>query len=298
MVYDRFGDRARHGRPRGPEQGRLREPTSKTALVNILEKILGPRHPALQEPVQRARARARPGRPARPGRREDRPRPGRPGRPGGQVAHRPGRQRPGADARARRACSSAWPTASWPPTSPSTRSRPKPARPTPGPGSSRSIFTVAKGRIDPPQGRRGHRRHGQEDRRDQPRAAAGPGLARRVVGAFLLFSLLLTALWFYLLSLHPIRTAWKYFLMAGLTLSLALLLYRLGVVSGRSGQPQRPLLPVPERREHRLRHPLPVRRPALRLPDDQRRGPDLRRPQQPAGRLPARAAISSWRSSA
>ncbi len=48
------------------------------------------------------------------------------------------------------------------------------------------------------------------------------------LGAFLLFSLLLTALWFYLLSLQPFRTAWKYFLMSGLTLGLALLLDRLG----------------------------------------------------------------------
>lgn len=48
------------------------------------------------------------------------------------------------------------------------------------------------------------------------------------LGAFLLFSLLLTALWFYLLSLQPFRTAWKYYLMAGLTLALALVLDRLG----------------------------------------------------------------------
>ncbi len=50
------------------------------------------------------------------------------------------------------------------------------------------------------------------------------------VGAFMLFSLLLTALWFYLLSLHPFRGALKHFLMAGLTLGLALLLYRLGSI--------------------------------------------------------------------
>jgi putative nucleotidyltransferase with HDIG domain len=50
------------------------------------------------------------------------------------------------------------------------------------------------------------------------------------IGAFLLFSLLLTALWFYLLSLHSLRGALKHFLMAGLTLGLSLLLYRLGSI--------------------------------------------------------------------
>ena len=47
-------------------------------------------------------------------------------------------------------------------------------------------------------------------------------------GTFLLFILLLTTLWFYLQSLHPFKTAHKYFLMMSLTLSMGLLLYKLG----------------------------------------------------------------------
>ncbi|MGD0783353.1 MAG: HDIG domain-containing metalloprotein, partial [Candidatus Aminicenantales bacterium] len=49
-----------------------------------------------------------------------------------------------------------------------------------------------------------------------------------VAGTFLLFILLLTTLWFYLQSLHPFKTALKYFLMMGLTLFIGLLFYKLG----------------------------------------------------------------------
>jgi cyclic-di-AMP phosphodiesterase PgpH len=88
-------------------------------------------------------------------------------------------------------------------------------------------FTVAKGRTII--------RKGEEATADTVKRIAAINSVLRparawpaAIGAFCLFSLLLTALWFYLLSLLPFRSAWKYFLMAGLTLSLSLLLDRLG----------------------------------------------------------------------
>ena len=46
-------------------------------------------------------------------------------------------------------------------------------------------------------------------------------------GTFLLFGLLLIALWYYLKSLHPQKTAFKYFLIMGVTLIVSLFLYKL-----------------------------------------------------------------------
>jgi len=61
-------------------------------------------------------------------------------------------------------------------------------------------------------------------------ASLGPDRSwmANVVGTFLLFILLLTTLWFYLQSIHSFKTALKYFLMMGLTLSIGLLFYKLG----------------------------------------------------------------------
>jgi putative nucleotidyltransferase with HDIG domain len=67
----------------------------------------------------------------------------------------------------------------------------------------------------------------------------GPARAwqANVAGTFLLFILLLTTLWFYLQSLHPFRTAMKYFFMTGLTLVIGLLFYKLGAgLAGASSQ--------------------------------------------------------------
>jgi len=53
-----------------------------------------------------------------------------------------------------------------------------------------------------------------------------------LAGTFFLFSLLLTALWFYLQSLHSAKTARRDFLMMGLTLGIGLLLAKLGISLG------------------------------------------------------------------
>ena len=59
-------------------------------------------------------------------------------------------------------------------------------------------------------------------------------------GTFLLFGLLLVTLWYYLKSLHPQKTAFKYFLMMGVTLIVSLFLYKLAdFVAGTSSQSAR-----------------------------------------------------------
>jgi len=46
------------------------------------------------------------------------------------------------------------------------------------------------------------------------------------LGTFLLFGLLLITLWYYLRSLHPAKTAFKYYIMIGITLLISLFLYK------------------------------------------------------------------------
>ncbi len=59
-------------------------------------------------------------------------------------------------------------------------------------------------------------------------------------GTFLLFGLLLITLWYYLKSLHPQKTAFKYFLMMGVTLIISFFLYKLAdFVAGTSSQSAR-----------------------------------------------------------
>ena len=54
----------------------------------------------------------------------------------------------------------------------------------------------------------------------------------RLIGALLLFTLLMTTLWFYLRSLHSFKIAMKYLLMMGITLLAGLLLSQLGTSLG------------------------------------------------------------------
>jgi cyclic-di-AMP phosphodiesterase PgpH len=99
------------------------------------------------------------------------------------------------------------------------------------------FYTVKKGRV--------LIRKGDEATADTIKRIAsintslGPARAwiANVAGTFLLFVLLLTTLWFYLQSLHPFKTALKYFIMMGLTLSLGLVFYKLGAgLAGASSQ--------------------------------------------------------------
>jgi cyclic-di-AMP phosphodiesterase PgpH len=90
------------------------------------------------------------------------------------------------------------------------------------------FYTIKKGRV--------LIRRGDEATADAIKRIAainerlGPARAwlASLAGTFLLFILLLTTLWFYLQSLHPFKTALKYFLMMGLTLSVSLLIDKLG----------------------------------------------------------------------
>ena len=60
------------------------------------------------------------------------------------------------------------------------------------------------------------------------------------LGTFLLFGLLLMTLWYYLKSLHPQKTAFKYYLMIGITLIISLFLYKLSsFLAGTSSQSTR-----------------------------------------------------------